>query len=660
MPLPLSLQQLLHTEGVESVRLEFKESWNDVIQESVIPTICAFANDFQGLGGGYVVLGVAEDPEHKGRARLPPAGLGAADLDRLQQKVRVACKTWIEPEYQPIIAPREEDGRALLVLYAPPGDNRPYTAKDSAKSDRKYWVRIGSETVEARDSLRAQLLSASSRVSFDDRRRQDVPMEMISPGVLRRYLEDIGRELTESAAHLDVASVLRGMRLTSGTNGSECPRNAALLLFSDDPERFFPGARIDVAQFDEDGALVEERTFRGPLSSQIRDVVAHIESLSASVVEKIPTDVHAHRFVTWPVLALREAVVNAVLHRAYDVGASHPTRIKLFPDRVEITSYPGPVPGLFRRHLNPGAQMPGLPPRNPRVAELLKALRLAETWQTGLQKIRREMSRNGSGTPTFDFDDERTYFRVTLPAHPEYTALQTIQRAALLRIKGDIRLAYERVNATHAQQPASPALALTTIEYALELPDMNAARAAFKRYRDQTSAPFDRRIVMRWANALLDAGQPEEAALVLRDLQSNDDVDTVVNQAVLFKRAGDVERAHRYFQSIEAQIADDPRALGEYAGVKRALAGKLPRASGAPRALNREAEALLRRIVSLTGSSPLQKAWAWAHLAMVLRFEGRHAEATTAVEAARKLNWYDPKLVEELHRLHPRSRPTQR
>ena len=192
---------------------------------------------------------------------------------------------------------------------------------------------------------------------------------------------------------------------------------------------------------------------------------------------------------------------------------------------------------------------------------------------------------------------------------------------------------------------------MTAIEYALELSDLNAARAAFKRYRSASAPPFDRRIVMRLADALLDAGEPEEATLVLADLQTNDDVDSVVRQAVLFKRAGDIERAHRYFQSVEAQIADDPKALGEYAGVKRALAGKLPRTSGVPRTLNREAEILLRRIIGHGASTPLQKAWAWAHLASVLRFEGRAGEARAAVDAAKELKWYDPKLIEELYHL---------
>ncbi len=651
VPLPLSIEQLLRAEGVESARLEFKAGWNDKIAESVVPTICAFANDLQGLGGGYVVLGVEEDPAHKGAALLPPTGLGAADLDKIQQKIRVACKSWIDPDYQPIIAPRDDGGRPLLVIYAPAGDTRPYSAKEGKGTDRKYWVRIGSETIEAEHELGRQLQALTARVSFDDRRRLDVPLDVVSPVLLRQYFLDREGTLDEGDRPLDVAATLRGMRLTAGTNGGESPRNAALLFFTESPERFFPGAKIEIAHLDEDNVLLDERSFQGPLPAQIRSVVGYIESLTASVVEKNARDLQAQRFVTWPVLALREAVVNAVLHRGYDSGAVQPTRVKLFPDRVEITSYPGPVPGLRREHLSPGASPPGLAPRNPRVGELLKAVRLAETWQTGIPKMRREMARSGSGAPIFDFDDERTYFRVTLPAHPEYVALYTIQHAALLWVKGERRVALERLVAAAQAQPGSTALALTAVGYAAELGDLEVGRAVYASYRSTVGARVDSRVIARWARALVEAEAEAEAKVVLRDMQRGTDVDEVVQQAVLLKRAGDLERAHVFFRSVEGDIHDDPRALSEFAGVKRALAGTLRRRdqSGARKALNAESERVLRRIIELRGSTPTQKGWAWLNLARVLRFmQATPAEVATAVASARAYAAGDPRLAEAI------------
>ncbi|NMQ19156.1 ATP-binding protein [Candidatus Competibacter phosphatis] len=70
--LPINLQDLLYFRGVESSRVEFKASWNEEFTGAqVIRTICAYANDFQNLNGGYIVIGVAEAD---GAAVLPPQG----------------------------------------------------------------------------------------------------------------------------------------------------------------------------------------------------------------------------------------------------------------------------------------------------------------------------------------------------------------------------------------------------------------------------------------------------------------------------------------------------------------------------------------------------------------------------------------------------------
>ena len=81
-PLPVSLADLLAAKKVESDRVEFKEGWNP---PAIFRTVCAFANDFHNYGGGYVVIGIAQDAD--GRAVLPPAGIPDAQLDRMQREL---------------------------------------------------------------------------------------------------------------------------------------------------------------------------------------------------------------------------------------------------------------------------------------------------------------------------------------------------------------------------------------------------------------------------------------------------------------------------------------------------------------------------------------------------------------------------------------------
>src|SRR5258707_980748 len=105
--LPFALDDLLHERSIECNRIEFKATWNDVIAEAVVRTVCAFANDMLNLNGGYIVLGVEEQA---GRPALPPRGLGGMDLDLLQKKIHQHCRR-LEPEYQPLLSQEHYEDR---------------------------------------------------------------------------------------------------------------------------------------------------------------------------------------------------------------------------------------------------------------------------------------------------------------------------------------------------------------------------------------------------------------------------------------------------------------------------------------------------------------------------------------------------------------------
>ncbi len=418
--LPLDLDSLLHARAVESNRLELKATWDPQTKPAIVRTVCAFANDLLNLGGGYMAIGVEE---RGGRPLLPPRGLGGTDLDRLQREVRGACER-IQPAYQPLVFAVTYQERPLLVLWAPGGDNRPYQAPEDCTqkgSPVQYYVRRGSETLQARGDTLRQLLESAAKVPFDDRRNLHARLEDVSPSLVRRFLHEIGSELVAHTQPLDAALLYRHMNLVVRVNGHEVPRNVALLFFNEEPERFFAGARLDVVRFAEDsgGDLLEERAFRGPLPLQIREALAYLESQAGTRVVKVPGQAEAERTAAWPYGAIEEALVNAYCHRGYE-HPPEPIKVYLYPDRLEITSYPGPVPGIRPEHFEPGSSPPQVPARNRRIGDLLRELDLAELRGTGIPKIQRQMRANGSPPPRFDFDEERTYFRVILPIHPQH------------------------------------------------------------------------------------------------------------------------------------------------------------------------------------------------------------------------------------------------
>ena len=103
--LPINLDDLLYCRGVESERVEFKVWWDpQTTGHQVLRTICAFANDYHNLNGGYIVIGVGE---RDGRAALPPSGLSAKEVDCAQRWIRGNCNR-LDPPCAPMLSPEME------------------------------------------------------------------------------------------------------------------------------------------------------------------------------------------------------------------------------------------------------------------------------------------------------------------------------------------------------------------------------------------------------------------------------------------------------------------------------------------------------------------------------------------------------------------------
>jgi ATP-dependent DNA helicase RecG len=408
--LPININDLLHFRGVESARVEFKQSWDEKTTGlQVLKTICAFANDFYNVSGGYIVIGA---PKNDGVAVL---GLNPNKLESIQKWIRGNCNR-IEPVVQPILSPEVVDEKFILVIRVLGSDTRPHQAPVSlSDSEKAYYVRLGAETVEAKGQIRTELLGMCARVPFDDRRASPFTLNELRSTLVREFLAEVHSKLVQET---DDREIYRRMGLTVKLNGIEVPRNIALLFFSDEPEVAFPGARIEVVHFPEgaSGDVLQEWIFRGPLPRQIKDCMIHLKNFTSYYIQKQADRPETTGWVSFPPEALEETIVNAVFHRSYE-GTREPTKVYIYPDRIEVTSYPGPVPGLERAHFEAGQRIPVVPARNRRIGEMLKELRLAEARGTGVPKVFRAMAENKSPPPRYEFDEQRTYFTVILPAH---------------------------------------------------------------------------------------------------------------------------------------------------------------------------------------------------------------------------------------------------
>ncbi|XZE17492.1 RNA-binding domain-containing protein [Pirellulaceae bacterium SH449] len=416
--LPINVKDLLHRRTIEGERVEFKAGWNPV---AIVRTLCAFANDFENLGGGYVVIG--QDCDADGNPIFPPCGLDRGELDKIQREMQ-RLGNLFQPSYFPHLGIVEYEGKTLLILWAPGGPNRPYKAPADVTSKHKeyrYFIRRYASTItvaENSDEMR-ELLSLTATVPFDDRYCPRAELTDLKLPLIESFLKEIGSELAASAAEIPFVDLCRQMNLIEGGSEYLKPRNVGLLFFSPDPHKFFPGATIDVVIFPDGagGDEIIEKTFRGPIHEQIRSALRYIDNeVLVEKVRKVPDRAEADRFWNYPRVAIEEALVNAVYHRGYD--APEPIEVRVNPESIEMVSYPGPEPSIRNEQLQSGRVVPRRY-RNRRIGELLKELELTERRGTGFPKIERAMQRNGSPPAVFSTDEGRTHFLVTLPIHPE-------------------------------------------------------------------------------------------------------------------------------------------------------------------------------------------------------------------------------------------------
>ncbi len=423
MPLPINLSALLHGHAVEWERLEFKAGWNP---QDVLHTVCAFANDFHNLGGGYLVIGVAESA---GRPVLPPVGLAPASLDAIQKELLHLGHNCLQPAYHPIAVPYVVEGRTILVLWAPGGETRPYKARVSlsaertAPSDWAYFIRKGSSTVRARGGDERELISLTATVPFDDRINRQARVEDLSRDLIREFLTEVGSDLAAQAATLPLADLAGQLHLVGGSREALFPLNVGLLFFHPEPHRFFPVAQIDVIWFPDGpgGDQFTEKTFRGPLHHQLREALGYIErNYLSEIVIKHPDRAEATRVSNYPLAAIEEALANAVYHRSYE--EREPIEVRITREELVIVSYPGPDRSLRLADLQAGRAV-ARRYRNRRIGEFLKELDLTEGRSTGIPKMLRVLRENGSPAPVFETDDDRSALVLRLPVHPESLAV---------------------------------------------------------------------------------------------------------------------------------------------------------------------------------------------------------------------------------------------
>ena len=420
MPLAININDLLNKQKIESNRIEFKKGWNPA---SIYHSVCAFANDFDDLGGGYIVVGVDTD-EETGVAVRPVEGIPTEKIDGILQDM-VGYNNKISPYYMPRTSVEEVDGKHILVIWCPAGINRPYSVPENvtARSITKeyFYIRSGTSSIIAKGEVLDELRELASRIPFDERGNPDIRIEDISTLLLREYLVKVGSKLVNELYTKPLKDILEQMDLYVGPKENRVLRNVAAMMFCEDPSKFFKRTQVEVVYFPEGRLNNPNNLYEGPvIKGSITQIIDRtLEYLNRMLVMQTvvkPKDSsRSYKFFTYPYQALEESVTNSLYHRDYREW--EPVVITVEPQEITIQNVGGPDRSISAADISRGEILVSKRYRNRRLGEYLKELDLTEGRSTGIPTIQNVLENNGSPRASIVTDEDRTFFRITIPCH---------------------------------------------------------------------------------------------------------------------------------------------------------------------------------------------------------------------------------------------------
>lgn len=424
MALPINIEDLIHQRVIESARIEYKSNWNP---ELILHSICAFANDIDNWGGGYILIGIQEE---NGMPKLPIKGIERNTIDRINKELLQKCNL-IEPRYIPVVEHVIFQNADILVLWIPGGDSRPYKcpvafpSEKSNKHEKAYYIRKMSNTIRANVLDEKELFMLAGNTPYDDRVNLSAQVEDLKTSLISEYLHEVKSSLYEDSIKRPLLDIAVAMRLLGGPVEQRKPLNIGLMFFNDRPDIFFRYACIEVVDKpDPTGTGMTEKVFSGPLDRQLRDALSYIRNyILKEKITKKPGLPEAERHFNFPFAAIEEALSNAVYHKSYQIG--EPITVTVTPEKLEITSLPGPDRTITNDDLL-NCKLVSRRYRNRRIGDFLKELKLVEGRNTGIPTILRAMEQNGSNLPLFETDEDRSYLTVILPVHQQFFTIEPL------------------------------------------------------------------------------------------------------------------------------------------------------------------------------------------------------------------------------------------
>jgi len=371
----------------EGRRLEFKESLPT--NSDLAKTILAFAND----AGGELYIGIKDNPREV-------VGLKEDDLLSLEEKIASLIHDLCEPVILPEITFLQHEGKHIIRTQVYKGSTPPYHLKNKTVEEGTFF-RVGSTNRLASPEMIAELERRKKNISYDSELGYSKTIEEINISTIKDFFrEKTGEELT--------IQTLKKLELYRQEQGKNLPTYALILLSDDELQKqYFPYAKIECARFKGTvpGNFIDQKTIDVNVGLQAEQayqfVLRHISQGTTDY-----TGVYRNDRWEYPVIAIREIIRNAVIHRDYSLTGKD-IKIAIFDDKVEITSPGKLMPTVDFSDMESGQS----DIRNKILAPVFKKLRIIEQWGNGLKLIAEELQNYPE--IGFDWKEPGIAFRVT-------------------------------------------------------------------------------------------------------------------------------------------------------------------------------------------------------------------------------------------------------
>lgn len=362
----------------EGQKVEFKER-----PSSLAPEMVAFAN----ANGGHIYLGITDGGDIK------PVGL----TNKLKSQITDTARN-CDPAIKVKIT---GDKRGVIIIEVMEGQDKPYKCREG------FFLRVGPNSQKLTRDEVINLIQHAGKIRFDE----IINEIFIFPTDFDKTEWEEFRKMAGYPAMIKAEDALVNVGVASFQEGKVLSTNAAVLFFAKNPQKFHPEAKITCLKYKGESRydISDRREFGGTILKQLDGAMSFFDRYNAKQI-KISGSPRHEEWEDYPTVSIREAIINALIHRDYFYDSSH-IYMHMYDNHLEIDNPGGLIAGMTVENLGSKAAR-----RNRMMADLMQRAGFIENAGTGILRIKEAMKKNNNPPPEISATN---FFSIKMTIRPK-------------------------------------------------------------------------------------------------------------------------------------------------------------------------------------------------------------------------------------------------